>query len=254
MSSLTLSGIDDKTKGRVISGIIHVLLLCLALWPFLVDREWVNENDVVVEFAETVVTAVEDNSSASSAAKEKISNLPSSNNSPKEQLSAVSEESKEIKEAHIVEAKSEIVERSSQSSEESQETTKPIHESRNFGSFFNKDGNDAASTGDRGQEDGDDALDGLGRISGKVGLGLQGRTILYAPEIVDVTQKSGKVVVDICVNSNGQVVSAAFTQKGSNTSDRHLVKKAEEAARKWKFSTSQVEKQCGVITIDFRIK
>lgn len=88
----------------------------------------------------------------------------------------------------------------------------------------------------------------------KIGGGLGNRKVLYEPSITDKSQKTGRVVVKICVNEAGIVDYASYTQKGSTTTDSGLIKKAKEAAHRYRFSSSDVSKQCGTVSFDFRIR
>ncbi len=90
--------------------------------------------------------------------------------------------------------------------------------------------------------------------SGEIGGGLGGRGVLSKPKITDNSQKVGDVVMKVCVNSDGQVISAKFTQAGSTSSDPGLVATAVKAAKKYKFSKGSVDKQCGTIKIKFRVR
>ena len=127
---------------------------------------------------------------------------------------------------------------------------------KQFGDLFGKGGgndNGGGNTGDPlGDPDGE-ALEGISTGKGKIGGGLSNRGLIYEPEIADNSQKAGKVVVRVCVNRDGEVIEAKFTQQGSTTTDRTLVEIAEKAARKYKFSANQSDKQCGTVTIDFRL-
>ena len=67
-------------------------------------------------------------------------------------------------------------------------------------------------------------------------------------------QKSGKVVIEVCVNSSGTVVSADYTQRGSTTSDSELKSKALQAAKGYRFASSSADQQCGTITFNFTLK
>jgi TonB family protein len=87
-----------------------------------------------------------------------------------------------------------------------------------------------------------------------VGGGLGNRGVKYEPTISDNSQKTGKVVVNVCVDKSGKVISAEYTQKGSTTTDSDLRALAERSARKFVFSESTIEKQCGTITIDFKVR
>jgi TonB family protein len=87
-----------------------------------------------------------------------------------------------------------------------------------------------------------------------VGGGLGSRGVKYEPKITDNSQKTGKVVVDVCVDKTGKVVSANYTQRGSTTTDSDLRALAERSAMKFIFTESAIEKQCGTITVDFKVR
>lgn len=95
--------------------------------------------------------------------------------------------------------------------------------------------------------------DGTG-VGESIGDGLGGRKVVGRPSMVDDTQKTGKVAVRVCVNGDGRVTSANYTQKGSTTTDSVLRNKAESWARNYRFAASNVAEQCGSITFDFRVK
>ncbi|MFZ1752070.1 MAG: hypothetical protein WAU01_17875 [Saprospiraceae bacterium] len=114
----------------------------------------------------------------------------------------------------------------------------------------NADGNQGNQKGD---PDGQ-ALEGLAKGSGRVGGGLSGRGVEYEPTFTDNSQKYGRVSLAICVNSEGKVSKADFTQKGSTTSDAYLIDLARKTALKYKFSKSNIDSQCGTITIDFKLQ
>ena len=97
-------------------------------------------------------------------------------------------------------------------------------------------------------------LENLSKGSGSVGTGFGNRSVLYEPVINETSQKQGVVVVSICINSAGDVVKARFTQNGSTTTDTKLVKIAEKAARKYKFTPSDTPEQCGDIVIEFKVQ
>ena len=67
--------------------------------------------------------------------------------------------------------------------------------------------------------------------------------------------KSGVVVVEVYVNSNGYVTRASAKGLGSTTRDNQLVRVAEEAARKARFTRSGSDAlQVGTITYTFKLK
>lgn len=113
------------------------------------------------------------------------------------------------------------------------------------------------TSGNQGSPDGDPnakALEGISSGSGMIGGGLGNRGVLYEPSITDRSQKVGKVVVRVCVGRNGSVTEAEYTQKGSTTTDADLRSLAERSARQFKFTPSDVDKQCGTITIEFKVR
>lgn len=115
----------------------------------------------------------------------------------------------------------------------------------------------SGTPGNAGDPDGDPngkALEGLSTGTGEVGGGLSGRGVTSKPRITDNSQKTGDVVVKICVDGNGKVISASSTIRGSTTSDPGLVKKAERAARGYRFEKSNMDRQCGTVKIKFRFR
>jgi outer membrane biosynthesis protein TonB len=104
--------------------------------------------------------------------------------------------------------------------------------------------------GESESEEPKDGSFGDGSISGK----LSSRKILFTPTIEDNSQKEGRVVVKICVDASGIVTSSQYTQKGSTTSDAYLIQIAEEGAAKYRFSSSTNDLECGRVTILFELK
>ena len=83
---------------------------------------------------------------------------------------------------------------------------------------------------------------------------LGNRKVIKSPVIKDQSQKKGRVVVKICVGSDGKVLSSKYTMMGSTTSDSYLINLAEKGARQYLFSTSPNPKECGNVVIDFQLK
>lgn len=122
-----------------------------------------------------------------------------------------------------------------------------------FGSGRGENEN-AGNQGDPNGDPNEENLKGISSGSGRIGGGLSDRGVVFEPSIRDSSQKTGKVVIKVCVDSHGNVTTAKFTQKGSTTTDKYLVNKAEKAAAKYKFTPSaNVEIQCGSIAVDFKV-
>ena len=95
-----------------------------------------------------------------------------------------------------------------------------------------------------------------GGKGGGVSFSLAGRQMLRTPSISDRSQETGKVVVDITVNKDGNVVAANAGGRGSTTTSAYLYKLAQEAAMKAKFSPSPnaADIQKGTITFVFLVQ
>lgn len=122
-----------------------------------------------------------------------------------------------------------------------------------FGEGKGNNNNDS-NAGDPKGDPNSDALNQIATGSGRIGGGLTDRGVLFEPQIDDNSQYTGIVVVKVCVNSLGKVIEAKFTQLGSTTTNKVLVDLAVGAAKKYKFTPSDIETQCGNITIDFKVK
>ena len=128
---------------------------------------------------------------------------------------------------------------------------------RQYGDLFGTGKENSSNTGNQGNPVGDpdkSALEGIAKGLAKIGGGLGTRKILYEPKIIENSQKRGKVVIKLCVDRFGNVIDPKFTQRGSTTTDSYLIKVALANVRKYKFSQSEIDKQCGSITIDFKVK
>lgn len=126
-----------------------------------------------------------------------------------------------------------------------------------FGGGKGKGKGNTGTSGNQGDPGGDpnaSNLEGVSTGSGNVGGGLQSRGRLSSPSVSENSQKQGTVVVEVCVNSDGDVTSARYTQKGSTTADGQLVKAAVDNAKRWKFTKGSVDQQCGTITYSFKVQ
>ena len=111
--------------------------------------------------------------------------------------------------------------------------------------------------GNQGKPDGDpnsDNLDkGFGRGPGVVN-GFGGRGVKSAPKLQENSQKSGKIVIQVCVDASGNVLSADYKAVGSTSNDQDLIDAAKRNARQYKFAAGSADKQCGTITYNFRVQ
>jgi outer membrane biosynthesis protein TonB len=142
----------------------------------------------------------------------------------------------------------------------------------NFGGAFGAETGGGAGNGGKpgngGQPDGTgdnpfgkSAGDGGGRGGGSgtgdgvsIGGGLAGRKVLSRPEMADNSQKTGVIILAVCVDSDGNVIEADYTQRGSSTTDGELRSKAIRWARQHRFAPSAREKECGTFAFSFKVQ
>ncbi len=114
-----------------------------------------------------------------------------------------------------------------------------------------KPGNQGDPSGDPNAKN----LEGVSSGRGDVGGGLEDRGVARrGPGVTDNSQSVGVAVIRVCVDAEGNVVSAEFTQRGSTVSDGNLKSKAIADARQWRFGKGSVDRQCGTITYNFRLQ
>ena len=70
----------------------------------------------------------------------------------------------------------------------------------------------------------------------------------------DTHKKQGRVVIAVCVDSEGRVVSADYKLSGSTTSDSELKDKAIAAAKAYRFGAASISQECGTIAFNFTLK
>jgi len=80
---------------------------------------------------------------------------------------------------------------------------------------------------------------------------LKGRVAENIPPIMEPHQKKGKVVVKLCLDANGRISKAKFTQRGSNTFNSELRRIALNHAKKITFAESTEKEECGTIEYVF---
>ncbi|RME91921.1 MAG: hypothetical protein D6772_17650 [Bacteroidetes bacterium] len=130
-----------------------------------------------------------------------------------------------------------------------------------IGGLFNSGGGGGNTNkpGDGGAANGDPDATAIGKKSfgsGTVGGGLGSRGVARSPRLVENSQRSGTVVIELCVDQDGNVIqnSVKFTQRGSTTTDAQLVNAAIRNAKSWGFNRGSVDRQCGTITYNFKVQ
>ena len=128
----------------------------------------------------------------------------------------------------------------------------------NDGSDTGSEGDDTTA-GDKGQLNGDPYAPSYfgspGSGNGGVGYGLNGRGRPSKSKIIPDCDEEGKVVVEIHVNQNGNVVKAIPGKRGT-TGDICLYEAAKKTAltHKWPADSKAPTKQIGFVIVDFSVR
>jgi protein TonB len=110
--------------------------------------------------------------------------------------------------------------------------------------------------GDKGRPDGQEGGDPNGTGKGNLGNGisynLKGFSVSGKPIINNNTQKTGTIIVDVCVNKQGRIISTKLG-RGSTTTDTYLYELSEKAVRELNINPvgSTTDTNCGTVTIKY---
>ena len=127
------------------------------------------------------------------------------------------------------------------------------------GSASGSEGNDNKA-GDKGNPNGDPYATSYygapGSGSGTGGYGLNGRSLAGSSSVKQDCNEEGRVVVQIVVDRNGNVVSATPGVKGTTNTNPCLMKPAEQTARlhKWKPDSNAPSQQVGFVVVNFKLR
>jgi len=119
-----------------------------------------------------------------------------------------------------------------------------------FSKYYGKNGNGT------GPGQGTGTGPGTGPGNGGISFDLAGRRLVRKPTIDDKSQETGKVVVSITVDKDGNVTEARPGARGSTTTSSYLFGKAKEAAMRAKFSPNPdgTDIQKGTMTFVFLVQ
>lgn len=259
----------NKRTGRVAASIATLLYFLtlgalFLLVKFTLPEEQELGNGMLIDFG-TVAEAGGASDPSVSEVDQKSASQPSSTPQPVEpQLTSDDEEAPEIAQQQK--------KPKPQPTQTQQPTTKPVEQSepapqrqvnqralftgRTQGSTSTSEGT-SEGTGNQGEQGGspEGSHEGMGQGSSGsfdlAGRGLIGRL----PSADYPSNYSGKVVVKIVVDREGRVTRANYQAAGSTTNVGVLVRAAEDAARKARFTPSETSDiQEGTITYVFKLK
>lgn len=85
-----------------------------------------------------------------------------------------------------------------------------------------------------------------------LGGGLGDRGVINSATFDPAEQVKGKVTIDVCVDANGNVLTAEQTLKNTTITSQAVIEQAVKVAKKWKFEKGN--KACGTITYIIKLK
>jgi membrane protein involved in colicin uptake len=276
----------NRRKGMIISVTIHALIILLAILPFLKYPDPPpGQEGVLIAFGETEagqgddrpetqqedpdVTEKRENveskpaeQAASKPQEEKVLTSEDSDARLKRQQ-AESDQKKKSEAQKIAEmdaarkkAADEAVRKAAAA--EAQKKADAEKAKKQYNDLFggkgqgdkDKSGNQGLPTGSVDSKN----LTGSAQGSGVIGAGLSNRGLKKSSAITDKSQKTGRVVVTVCVDRRGNVIKTEYTQRGSTTTDGQLIALARKNAQSYVFNESDIDEQCGTITYDFKLQ
>ena len=233
---------------------IHLGLLMLGFLPLAHKVAVIEPKEYFVEVGFMEMPEIRDAGSEGLQARSPIYNEepePTTDNAEKDPIPV--EETEPVKEITIAEEVSEI---ESDVTTES-ETDVVASESSDNGSDAetHADGGGSGSPIEGNQDGGAMAGDG-GAGDGLEGNGIITRKIIYREDIKKVARVNGKVVLNICINRQGNVEYVAYDQVKTTITDKEIIKQATEIAARYKFEPkySAPKKECGQLTFIFSIE
>lgn len=234
---------QEEKKRALISASITLLVSLLVVWSlFIFSLPYPDPPppELGVEMNAEELSDIGSDFDNASEGGEDVSNNVTSNNSEENIVN------QNVEESPVVSKRNESV--TPKTKEE-----KPAEPAINQNALFSKGKVKKGSGSDQGISEGTGSGAG-GNGDGKgidFNLGGRGAKSLIPP--TDAKTSPGKIVVEIFVDKEGNVVRAKAGVKGTTISNTNLYRKCEQAARKCKFAADQnaPEEQKGTITYRF---
>lgn len=262
-------GRQIQGKGWMVSLITHLIIIALLFIPMLASTPPIEEEEGVLislglpdEGQGEEIPAAKEEAPQPQPSPQPVQEVKAvAVRSPEKQVTSKVVTNNEQNEVLVREAeakKAAKAEADRQAAEEAKRQAAYNNTKKSYGDLLGGSGKgNTGKPGSQGDPSGDpnaSALEGISKGSGRVGGGLGNRGVLHEPQINDRSQKTGRVVISVCVDKNGKVIKAEYTQKGSTTTDTDLREIARKAAQQFKFTPSEIIEQCGTITVDFKIR
>ncbi len=272
--------LSSKNKGIISTIVVHgILILLLMVLGFTTPLPLPAEQGILINFGTSddgmgaMEPKVEQNASlpsSSASLKQEEEEAPLTQEAEEAPSLAVKKEAKKKQEASRI--KETVKQENNATTNQNQtdaQTEKPRETNKK--ALFPGQKVDGGNTGEGetgkqgnqgGEEGSPDSQNRIGSVGGGgdaergISANLSGRSVLKLPPPEYPSQKSGKVVVEVTVDKDGNVTKAIPGIKGSTTLDNELLKAAEKAALVAKFNVSANAPayQKGTITYVFRLQ
>ncbi|MDX1478782.1 MAG: hypothetical protein R3301_13810 [Saprospiraceae bacterium] len=242
---------NKKTSMRISVG-LHTALLVLGLIPLTSSITMDDQDDIVVipiEFAEFAQSNDEGLQAKSPVPDPEVKPVVEAQEVEPDIVEA--EEIQDVAQVteQVEEVESEIVEETVEevAASEDNVTSDDTESATEGGSDATLADGDIEGSDVSGADAGQKGLDGDGVIT---------RQIIYRQDISQAALHSGKIVVDLCIDRRGRVLSVANNGEGTTITDMDMVRQALEIATGYRFETdySAARRECGSLTFIFDIE
>ena len=244
---------SNEKKSMTITVIVHAVLLIIGLLPLtssiVFEQEGETQYVIPIEFAEFAQSSDE--------GLQAKSPVPDPEHKPVVEQEEVEPD---IVEAEVIEEVAQVTEEVEPiESEIVEEVVDEVAASEdtqvNNDEASASEGGTNATLADGPTEGSDTAGDSDGQ-SGLDGDGVITRKIIYRQDISQVAFENGVIVVDICIDRQGKVMTAANNSENTTVEDMEMIRQALYLTTGYRFETdySAAKRECGSLTFIFDIE
>lgn len=234
-ATLSSTAKTRRKKSLAISFGLHTGLLALGLVPLASELDITRYEEEMMIVPVVFAEAQESSSSASETAQVTETPVETTIEEVNEVAETVTVEESEVVETEPVEiAENEAIE---------DQTLEADVESASQAST-DESGEEGLGTGD---------ANGVGE--GAAADGVITRKVIHRADIAEAAEYSGTIVVDICIDRRGRILTAQYNPEKTTVDDMEMVRKALDIAALYRFETDYEAalRECGSLTFIFDI-